>query len=204
MRLTIRHQIRTITIHSMFIALIAIMGLVPFLGFLPIGAGVSITLIHLPVLLGAILLSTRSATLFGLSFGLVSLLVVLTNPAPLPTDLFFLNPLISVLPRIIFGFFAGITLTFAKQVKGPLPIRWMAISVGSLIATIVHTVLVLSILWIFESEALIESFGNLFNLIWFILGLNGLLEAIVAAITIPVIYLTIEHIPSIRRFLKQG
>ena len=40
MQLTVRKQIRKLTIHSMFIALIAIMGFVPFLGFLPIGAGV--------------------------------------------------------------------------------------------------------------------------------------------------------------------
>lgn len=201
MQLTARKQIRKLTIHSMFIALIAIMGFVPFLGFLPIGAGVSITLIHLPVLLGAVLLSTRSSTLFGLSFGVVSLLVVLTNPTPLPTDLFFINPMISIFPRIMFGFFAGIILTFAKRFEGPL--QWMAISMGAFIATVFHTVLVLSMLWIFESAAFVESFGNLFNLIWFILGLNGLLEALLAAFIIPVLYLTLYNIRSIRRFLNQ-
>jgi len=200
MQLTLRSQIRKLTIHSMFIALIAIMGFVPFLGFLPIGAGVSITLIHLPVLLGAILLTPRSATLFGFTFGVVSLLVVLTNPTPLPTDLFFINPMISIFPRIMFGLLAGIIFTFAKKIKGP--IVWIAISVGSFIATLLHTVLVLSMLWIFESASFIETFRNLFNLIWFILSLNGLLEALLAAITIPVVYLTILQVPSIRRLLK--
>ena len=201
MQLTVRKQIRKLTIHSMFIALIAIMGFVPFLGFLPIGAGVSITLIHLPVLLGAVLLSTRSSTLFGLTFGVVSLLVVLTNPTPLPTDLFFINPMISIFPRLMFGFFAGFLLTFAKRFEGPL--QWVAISMGAFIATVFHTVIVLSMLWIFESAAFVESFGNLFNLIWFILGLNGLFEALFAAFIIPVLYLTLYNIRSIRRFLNQ-
>lgn len=152
-------------------------------------------------MLGAILLSPRSATLFGFTFGVVSLLVVLTNPTPLPTDLFFINPMISIFPRIIFGLLAGIIFTFAKKIKGP--IGWIVISVGSLVATVLHTVLVLSMLWIFESASFIETFGNLFNLIWFILSLNGLLEALLAAITIPVVYLTILQVPSIRRLLKQ-
>lgn len=201
MQLTVKKQIRKLTIHSMFIALIAIMGFVPFLGFLPIGAGVSITFIHLPVLLGAVLLSTRSSTLFGLTFGVVSLLVVLTNPTPLPTDLFFINPMISIFPRLIFGLFAGFILTFAKRFEGPL--QWVAISIGAFIATVFHTVLVLSMLWIFESAAFVESFGNLFNLIWFILGLNGLLEALLAAFIIPILYLTLYNIRAIRGFLTQ-
>ncbi len=201
MQVTLRSKIRKLTIHSMFIALIAIMGFVPFLGFLPIGAGVSITLIHLPVLLGAILLSTRSATIFGLTFGIVSLLVVLTNPTPLPTDLFFINPMISIFPRVIFGLLAGMMLTFAKQFKGPLGL--FAIGLSAFLATIVHTILVLSMLWIFESANFIESFGNLFNLIWFILGLNGLFEALLAAITIPIVYITFNNIRPFKRFLTQ-
>jgi len=64
---------------------------------------------------------------------------------------------------------------------------------------LLHTVLVLSMLWIFESASFIDTFGNLFNLIWFILSLNGLLEALLAGITIPVVYLTILQVPSIRR-----
>lgn len=201
MQITLRRQIRKLTIHSMFIALIAIMGFVPLLGFVPIGAGVSITLIHLPVLLGAILLSTRSATLFGLTFGMVSLFVVLTNPAPLPTDLFFINPMISIFPRIIFGLFAGIILTFAKQYKGRF--GWLLIGASAFVATIVHTILVLSMLWIFESANFVASFGTLFNLIWFIMGLNGLLEALLAAFTIPLLYVTFNNIRPIKRFLTQ-
>lgn len=201
MQLNTRYRIRTITIHSMFIALIALMGFIPFLGFLPIGAGVSITLIHIPVLLGATLLSTKSSTLFGLTFGLVSLFVVLTNPAPLPTDLFFLNPMISIFPRILFGLLAGLILSYAKQLNPR--IKWFAISIGSFLATVAHTILVLTMLWLFESAAFIDSFGNLFNLIWFILSLNGFLEAILAAFVIPVLYFSLMNSRQVRRFLNQ-
>ncbi|MFZ9139212.1 MAG: ECF transporter S component [Bacilli bacterium] len=201
MQLNTRYRIRAITIHSMFIALIALMGFIPFLGFLPIGAGVSITLIHIPVLLGATLLSTKSSTLFGLTFGLVSLFVVLTNPAPLPTDLFFLNPMISIFPRIIFGLLAGLILSYAKQLNPR--IKWFAISIGSFLATVAHTILVLTMLWLFESAAFIDSFGNLFNLIWFILSLNGFFEAILAAFVIPVLYFSLMNSRQVRRFLNK-
>lgn len=201
MQLNTRYRIRAITIHSMFIALIALMGFIPFLGFLPIGAGVSITLIHIPVLLGATLLSTKSSTLFGLTFGLVSLFVVLTNPAPLPTDLFFLNPMISIFPRILFGLLAGLILSYAKQLNPR--IKWFAISIGSFLATVAHTILVLTMLWLFESAAFIDSFGNLFNLIWFILSLNGFFEAILAAFVIPVLYFSLMNSRQVRRFLNK-
>lgn len=194
--MTTRQRIQLLTLHSMIIALIALMGFIPFLGFIPLGAGVSITIMHLPVLLGAVLLNPKSATLFGFTFGVVSLLVVLTNPTPQPTDLFFINPLISVLPRILFGLIAGVVFLFAKKVKGPLQL--VTLSGAALIATILHTILVLTMLWLFEGAAFVETFGNIINFIGFILGLNGLIEAVLAAIIIPTLYVALHQVPLIR------
>jgi uncharacterized membrane protein len=201
MSMTRNQRIRFLTIHSMFIALIAIMGFIPFLGFLPIGAGVSITLVHLPVLLGAALLSTRSATLFGLTFGVVSLLVVLTNPAPLPTDLFFANPMVSVFPRILFGFIAGLLFSITRKfskLNG-----FILLTIFAFIATVIHTVLVLTMLWIFEGAALVDIFGNLLNFIWVILGVNGFVEAIVAAAIIPTLTFTLRRIRFVSQFQQR-
>ena len=197
MPITTRRRIQNLTVNAMLIALIALMGFVPFLGFIPLGASVSITLIHLPVLLGAALLSTRSATLLGLSFGLVSLLVVVTNPTPQPIDLFFVNPLISVLPRILFGLFAGILFSFTRRFANLQ--QYGLLSLFAFLATVFHTVLVLSMLWLFASAELSGLFGNLLQFIWYILSLNGLIEAILSALLIPILTLALRRI----RFVQQ-
>ncbi len=197
MPITTRTRIQNLTVNAMLIALIALMGFVPFLGFIPLGASVSITLIHLPVLLGAALLSTRSATLLGLSFGLVSLLVVVTNPTPQPIDLFFVNPLISVLPRILFGLFAGILFSFTRRFANLQ--QYGLLSLFAFLATVFHTVVVLSMLWLFASAELSGLFGNLVQFIWYILSLNGLIEAILSALLIPILTLALRRI----RFVQQ-
>jgi uncharacterized membrane protein len=197
MPMTTRTRIQNLTVNAMLIALIALMGFVPFLGFIPLGASVSITIIHLPVLLGAALLSTRSATLLGLSFGLVSLLVVVTNPTPQPIDLFFVNPLISVLPRILFGLFAGILFSFTRRFANLQ--QYGLLSLFAFLATVFHTVLVLSMLWLFASAELSGLFGNLVQFIWYILSLNGLIEAMLSALLIPILTLALRRI----RFVQQ-
>jgi uncharacterized membrane protein len=197
MPITTRTRIQNLTVNAMLIALIALMGFVPFLGFIPLGASVSITIIHLPVLLGAALLSTRSATLLGLSFGLVSLLVVVTNPTPQPIDLFFVNPLISVLPRILFGLFAGILFSFTRRFANLQ--QYGLLSLFAFLATVFHTVLVLSMLWLFASSELSGLFGNLVQFIWYILSLNGLIEAMLSALLIPILTLALRRI----RFVQQ-
>ena len=197
MPITTRTRIQNLTVNAMIIALIALMGFVPFLGFIPLGASVSITIIHLPVLLGAALLSTRSATLFGLSFGLVSLLVVVTNPTPQPIDLFFVNPLISVLPRILFGLFAGVLFSFTRRFANLQ--QYGLLSLFAFLGTVFHTVLVLSMLWLFASAELSGLFGNLVQFIWYILSLNGLIEAILSALLIPILTLALRRI----RFVQQ-
>jgi uncharacterized membrane protein len=197
MPITTRTRIQNLTVNAMLIALIGLMGFVPFLGFIPLGASVSITIIHLPVLLGAALLSTRSATLLGLSFGLVSLLVVVTNPTPQPIDLFFVNPLISVLPRILFGLFAGILFSFTRRFANLQ--QYGLLSLFAFLATVFHTVLVLSMLWLFASAELSGLFGNLVQFIWYILSLNGLIEAMLSALLIPTLTLALRRI----RFVQQ-
>ena len=200
MSITSRKRIQNLTVNAMFISLIALMGFVPFLGFIPLGASVSITIIHLPVLLGAALLSTRSATLFGLSFGVISLLVVLTNPAPQPIDLFFVNPLISVLPRIFFGFFAGLLFSFTRRFA--ILQQYGLLSLFAFLATVFHTVLVLSMLWLFAGAELSGLFGNLIQFIWFILSLNGLIEAFLSALLIPLLTLALKRIPYVQQLQR--
>lgn len=72
------------------------------LGFIPWFSGASLTVMHVPVIIGAILEGPVVGMITGLIFGLFSLIQAAVAPTG-PVDVFFVNPLISMLPRIIIG-----------------------------------------------------------------------------------------------------
>ena len=63
---------KNLTLLALFIAIEAVMVMVPFLGFIPIGP-LRATLLHVPVITAAIVLGTKQGCLIGLVFGLSSL-----------------------------------------------------------------------------------------------------------------------------------
>ncbi|WP_077368901.1 ECF transporter S component [Anaerosalibacter sp. Marseille-P3206] len=75
------------------------LGLTP-LGFIPVGP-TKATIMHIPVIIGAIMEGPVVGGLVGLIFGLFSILQAFMNPTPVSFMLY--NPLISVLPRVLIG-----------------------------------------------------------------------------------------------------
>ena len=193
-----QQKIRILTVNAMFVALIATIGIA--FGFVPLFFVFPITILHIPVLMGAALLNVRSSVIFGLTFGVMSWMVSLTSPLVGPTDLIFNNPLISIFPRILFGFSAGILFLLIKKINGNFV--YLAYGICSLVASILHTVFVLTMIWIFESANLIETFSNLFQFIWIIIIANGIIEAAIAAILVPIFVVALKQVPMIRQLQK--
>jgi uncharacterized membrane protein len=90
---------RKIVITGVLGAISAVLGLTP-LGFIPIGV-TRATIMHIPVIIGAITEGPIVGGLVGLIFGLFSIFQAIANPTPV--SFVFLNPIISVLPRILIG-----------------------------------------------------------------------------------------------------
>ncbi|MGB0175038.1 MAG: ECF transporter S component [Acholeplasmataceae bacterium] len=86
---------------SLIGAIIIMLSVIPQLGFILIFPAVSITIVHIPVLIGVMTLRRPSAIIFGLLYGFGSLFAAYTRGTT-PVDLAFVNPLISVLPRVLF------------------------------------------------------------------------------------------------------
>ena len=89
-----------LVIAAIFIGITLVLTLVPNLGYIPVGIA-SITIVHIPILIGIFVLPFYYGLALGLTFGLSSLL-----RAFMPGSLFdplFQNPLISVLPRVLFA-----------------------------------------------------------------------------------------------------
>ena len=173
---------RELVLNAIFIGLIAIMAWFPNLGYIQIFPSVGITIIHIPVIVGA-LTYKRSGWVLGTAFGLSSLFVALTRPAT-PIDFLFQNPLVSVLPRIIFGLVIYFLYQFfTKYVKN----KSVAIGLTAFISTLIHSVLVLTMIFIFGVEILGGSEVAL-KVIGTILVTNASIEALAAVLVgVPVI-----------------
>jgi uncharacterized membrane protein len=103
----------------------------------------------------------------GLIFGLFSMLQAAIAPTG-PTDMWFTNPLVAVLPRILIGLFAWLIYKALS--------RWQvsALITAGIVGSLTNTVLVLSMI------------GALGLLPWAVLPpivlINGLPEAVLAAV----------------------
>jgi uncharacterized membrane protein len=109
------------------------LGFIPFLTF-------SITVLHVPVILGAVLEGPWVGTIIGFIFGAFSLLQAGIAPQS-PSDAFFLNPLVSIFPRL----FIGVVAWLAYEAIRPLN-EIGALAAAGLAGTLTNTVLVLGML----------------------------------------------------------
>lgn len=92
-------DVRKLTIIGVLGAISIVLGSTP-LGFIPVGP-TSATIMHIPVIIGSIMEGPVVGAFIGLIFGLFSAFRALTNPTPV--SFIFLNPLISIVPRVLIG-----------------------------------------------------------------------------------------------------
>jgi len=86
------------------------------LGFIPFVLGMAITIMHVPVIIGAVMEGPLVGLAIGLLFGLFSLIWAFIGPTG-PGDVFFQNPLISVVPRIFIGLVACLVYRLVREPK---------------------------------------------------------------------------------------
>jgi uncharacterized membrane protein len=138
------------------------------LGFLPWFAGAAITIMHLPVIIGAVLEGPWVGLAIGLIFGAFSLIQGAIAPTG-PTDVWFTNPLVSIVPRLFIGPVAWLVYRVLQGAS-----ETVALASAGVAGSLTNTILVLGAL------ALLRF------LPWAVIGsiavTNGLPEAIVAAI----------------------
>jgi uncharacterized membrane protein len=130
---------RKIVVTGVLGALSIVLSVTP-LGFFPMPTGVSLTTMHIPVILGAVLEGPIVGIATGFIFGLFSLLRAAVSPQG-PVDIWFVNPLVSVLPRLFIGIAAWLVYASVKKLH-EVPAMIGAGVAGSL----TNTALVLGVL----------------------------------------------------------
>jgi len=170
-----RRTVESITILGLFSAIIALMAFIPQFGFIQIGF-IALTIIHLPVLIGGYLGGKKVAIGLGVAFGLASFSQALIRPVT-PVDLLFQNPLISVLPRFLFGV---VLATLTLKLK-PFKSDYINIPLVFALSTFAHTVFVLGSFYVFSPlfnplAEFTDSVGGFLPFLWGVLLANGLFE----------------------------
>jgi len=183
------HDTRFLVKLSMLITLIVIMTFTP-LGHLP--GVLAITIVHLPVIVGAILYGPKVGTILSLTMGLASLTKSIIAPTS-PLNEFFRNPLISVLPRLMIGISAYFIY---KAVLKLTRNQTLGIALGALFGSLANTVCTLGMLYIVYAKQITQLQGNIpaHQLILTIALSNGVLEIIATTlISVPLI-LTLKQV----------
>ena len=170
---------KRLTLTGAFSALVIILGITK-LGLIPLGATASITILHIPVILICMLAGLPEGLFVGATFGILSLIQAAMSPSG-ALDPFFVNPLVSVLPRMLIAVIAwGLWKAFNLIPHMP---KTLSAAITSFITTITHTLLVLGSLYIFKAADVREALGGMgyFALVA-ACGLNAILEAVAATI----------------------
>ncbi len=176
-------KMRSMAIDAMFLAIMAIMTFIPSLGFISLGGVISVTILHIVVLIGACYGDTKKGALYGLYFGLLSLIKAAIAPVSI-LDPYFVNPLISVLPRFIFGLLAGLSFSSIKKIK-KVAFKSFLVPFTSVFLTLVHSVMVLGMLGLINGAKISDGSDVSY---WVMMGSvllsSSIPEAIVAGVVI--------------------
>ncbi len=192
-----KKRIQQLTLAAFFVAIEVIMALTP-IGYIPVGA-LSITTMHLPVILAGVLIGPKFGAEIGFVFGLTSFLRATFEPT-ITSFVFtpfvqignmsgnFFSLVIAFVPRILLGWLSGMVYRFIVRKTNKESLSAM---IAAILNTFLHTLLVLGGIWVFfaqpYADALSITTGALATAFIATITTNGILETILAGIVIPVL-----------------
>ena len=192
-------KLRFLAILSIFTAIIIIMTFtrIGFINLIIINA----TIVHIPVIIGSIVLGARGGAILGFMFGFSSFLNATLNPG---LTSFAFSPLIPIpgqthgtiwalaiafIPRIMVGVIPSLVYNFLKNLFNPKSknkFDIINIAIAAIIGSFTNTILVLSGFFIFIREeltvALYIGANEIFAWLLSIVLSSGVAEAIAASI----------------------
>jgi len=202
---------RDFTLTTIFLAIILILAFTP-LGFIHLGV-IKATIIHMPIVIASILLGPKIGAFLGLMFGVTSIISNTIAPTLLS---FAFSPVIPVLgtgqgsfwalfvaivPRVILGFLPYYLYKATDRfLTRKRPTKKMALFLTGLIATLVHTILVMGLIAVLFQDAYAEavnadSLNAVILAVLTVFFTNGVAEALLAA------FITALVVPPLFKFV---
>lgn len=180
---------------SVFATLIIILAATP-IGYIPLGF-TRATIIHIPVIIGSLMLGPKKGAALGGIFGLTSFINNTINPK---ITSFVFTPFYSMgdysggigsviicfLPRILVGVVPFYIYRFVKKHSKKNGVSSVGLVLAGIAGSLTNTLLVMNLIFLFFRDAYAAangvSIGAVYGFILGIIGINGVPEAIVAAI----------------------
>ncbi len=200
--------IRKMVVASMLSAITAVLTFTP-IGMIPLPPPfLSATTVHLPVILAALVEGPLVGLIVGLVFGLCSLIRAIQAPTGL--TFFFMNPLISVLPRLAVPLAAFAVYWLLKKL-GPQKEAWdkLSAALASAVGSVTNTVGCLGMLLLLYNTDLTALINEMVAAgsaeaayldnagTWLVAAVgvpNGIGEAVAAAVIVPVIKIAVDAV----------
>ncbi len=167
---------------ALLTAIIFVMAFTP-LGYFKTG-GLSITLLPVPVIIGAIIMGPMTGALLGLAFGITSVIQCF-GLEPFGTALMGINPvgtlLTCLLPRAAMGFLTGVIFAGLYRIDKK---KLLSFAVTSLLGALMNTAFFMSflVLFFYHTDFLQKIIagmgtGSILSFVLAFVGINGLIEA---------------------------
>ena len=186
-------QTETLVITAMMIAVTVILMTTP-IGTIRLPL-VSITIAHIPAIITAIVIGLGKGLVVALALGLSSLLMAAISPGTI-LDPFFVNPLVSVLPRILIPittyFSYHVTKRFLKRLTAG---EYLAIVISVVIGNLTNTFGVYTMLYLVYARQIFEKTGNdALGLILTAISTTTVLKCIAVVIIVTPIVLALNKV----------
>lgn len=185
---------------ALLTALVAMLAFVPYIGYIKIPIlAIQATTVHIPVIVGSILLGPKKGAFLGFVFGLTSLINNTTQPG---LTSFCFSPFIEIgeglggsplalivcfVPRILVGVvpyftYEGIQKLWKNKEKG----KKYSLVISGVAGSMTNTILVMGMIYLFFGQAYAAArsiaFEAVLGVILSVVCINGTIEAIIAAL----------------------
>lgn len=198
---------------ALLTALIVMLAFVPYIGYIKIPVlAIQATTIHIPVIVGSILLGPKAGAFLGFVFGLTSLIDNTTQPN---LTSFCFSPFISMgeglggnpmalvvcfVPRILCGVVPHYVYTWLRKA---IHRDKLSLLISGVAGSITNTLLVMSMIYLFFGEAYAAArqvaFEAVIGIIMSVVCINGTIEAIVAALIASAVTLAMKRARLIKK-----
>lgn len=181
---------------AIFAAIIVVLAYTPFIGYIPLGF-TRATIIHIPVIIGSLMLGPKKGAVLGGVFGLTSFINNTINPT---VTSFVFTPFYSLgeysggigsiiicfLPRILIGVVPFYVYHLIKKLTKKDGVSSPGLVLAGLAGSLTNTLLVMNLIFVFFRDAYASANGvaasAVYKFILGIIGMNGVPEAVVAAV----------------------
>ncbi len=172
---------KNLAILGLMLAVTIILDSTP-LGAIPLGA-ISATIMHIPTIITGVILGPAAGFILGTFLGIISMLHALLRPAS-PFDPLFINPLVSVLPRMFIGVTSYyVYFLISKLIKKDTLKKTAASLAAGITGSLTNTSLVFLMLYLIYAKEVAEKAGVAFNVILIsVFTTNAIAEAAVSAV----------------------